>query len=133
MILQSGKPTTEQRRFGLALGTGLTVLGSILLWRGKSAGPWVLGAAAAVLLLAILWPRGLGPLERVFARLARVVTATLTYLVLTMTFFLVITPIGLVMRLLRRDPLALKRAPDRCSFWVEVEPDGPTTRPEKPY
>jgi ABC-type uncharacterized transport system permease subunit len=127
------KSPTELRRFGLALGAGLSVLGSILLWREKSAAPWILGVAATLLLLAILSPRVLGPLERVFARVARVVTAALTYLVLTLTFLLVITPIGLVMRLLGRDPLGMKPAPDQPSFWVEVEPDGPTTRPNKPY
>ncbi|MGB5879199.1 MAG: SxtJ family membrane protein [Thermoanaerobaculia bacterium] len=127
------KSPAELRRFGLALGAGLTVLGSILFWREKSAAPWILGVAATLLLLAILAPRVLGPLEKVFARVARVVTAALTYLVLTLTFFLVITPLGLVMRLLGRDPLAKKPAPDQSSFWVEVEPDGPTTRPHKPY
>jgi ABC-type uncharacterized transport system permease subunit len=127
------KTPAELRRFGLALGAGLSVLGSILFWREKSAAPWILGVAATLLLLAILSPRVLGPLEKVFARVARVVTAALTYLVLTLTFLLVITPIGLVMRLLGKDPLALKPAPDRSSFWVEVEPDGPTTRPRKPY
>lgn len=130
---QGVKSPPELRRFGLALGAGLTVLSSILLWREKSAGPWILGVAVTVLLLAILWPRALGPLEKVFARVARVVAKALTYLVLTITFFFVITPIGLVMRLLRRDLLALKPAPDQPSFWVEVEPDGPTTRPDKPY
>ena len=127
------KSPAELRRFGLALGAGLSVLGSILFWRGKSAAPWILGVAATLLLLAILSPRVLGPLEKVFARVARVVTAALTYLVLTLTYLLVITPIGLVMRLLGRDPLGMKPAPDQPSFWVEVEPDGPTTRPDKPY
>ena len=127
------KLPAELRRFGLALGAGLSVLGSILLWRDKPAAPWILGVAATLLLLALLRPQVLGPLEKVFARVARVVTAALTYLVLTITFFFVITPMGLVMRLLRRDPLALKAAPDQSSFWIEVEPDGPTTRPDKPY
>lgn len=127
------KTPAELRRFGLALGAGLSVLGSILLWRDKAAAPWVLGVAATLLLIAILGPRLLRPLEKVFARVARVVTAALTYLVLTLTFFLIITPMGLVMRLLGKDPLAMKPAPDQPSFWVEVEPDGPTSRPDKPY
>jgi ABC-type uncharacterized transport system permease subunit len=127
------KTPAELRRFGLALGAGLSVLGSILLWRDKSAAPWILAVAATLLLIAILQPRVLWPLEKVFARVARVVTAALTYLVLTLTFIFLVTPMGLVMRLLGKDPLALKPAPDQPSFWVEVEPDGPTTRPDKPY
>ena len=127
------KTPAELRVFGLALGAGLSVLGSILLWRDKSVAPWILGVAATLILIAILRPQTLWPLEKVFARVARVVTAALTYLVLTLTFILIITPMGLVMRLLGKDPLALKPAPDQPSFWVEVEPDGPSTRPGKPY
>ncbi|MGB6643238.1 MAG: hypothetical protein WBG67_20900, partial [Thermoanaerobaculia bacterium] len=55
------KSPAELRRFGLALGAGLSVLGSILFWRQKSAAPWILGVAATLLLLAILAPRVLGP------------------------------------------------------------------------
>lgn len=127
------KTVAELRRFGLTLSAGLSILGSILLWRAKSAAPWILGVAATLLLLAIFVPRLLAPLEKFFARVARVVAAALTYLVLTLTFFLIVTPIGLVMRLLGKDPLAMNPAPDQPSFWVEVEPDGPTTRPDKPY
>jgi hypothetical protein len=97
------KTPAELRRFGLALGAGLSVLGSILLWRDKSAAPWILAVAATLLLIAILQPRVLWPLEKVFARVARVVTAALTYLVLTLTFIFLVTPMGLVMRLLGKE------------------------------
>ncbi len=121
------------RRFGLAFGTAFTLLGSLLLWRGKQAGPWVLGVAALVLVAAVVYPRLLGPLEALLARIFRLVTATVTYLVLTVAFFLVVTPLGWLLRLLNKDLLALKPAPEKPSFWVPMEPDGPATRPDKPY
>ena len=124
---------TKLRRFGLAFGSGLTLLGGLLWWREKAAAPYVLGVVGVVILLALVWPRGLSPIERVFSRVARAVTAALTYVVLTLTFFLVITPIGLLMRLLGKDSLAMRADPERESFWIAVEPDGPTTRPDKPY
>ncbi|HEX4954102.1 MAG TPA: SxtJ family membrane protein [Thermoanaerobaculia bacterium] len=44
---------------------------------------------------------------------------TVSHLVLGLTWYLVITPIGLVMRLLRRDPLRLERDPAASTYWVD--------------
>jgi hypothetical protein len=123
----------ELRRFGLAFGGGLTVLGSLLLWRDKVPAPWVLVGAGVVLLSALAAPRLLRPLEWLLARLFRLVTATLTYVVLTVVFFVVLTPMGLLRRLFGKDGLGLRPDPGRSSYWVDVEPDGPGSRPDKPF
>jgi len=127
------KTVQELRKFGFAFSGGLTLLGSLLLWRGKAPAPWVLGAAAVVLTLALLAPAALRPLEKLLATIFRWVTASLTYVILVLTYYLVVTPIGIIMRLLGKDPLHLKREPSRSSFWVPVEEDGPHSRPDKPY
>lgn len=133
--MHDGKTPTirDLRRFGFAFGGGLTVLGSLLLWRAKAPAPWVLGAAGAILLLALVAPRALRPLEWLLARLFRLVTATLTYVILTVVFVVVLTPIGLVRRLLGKDGLGLRPDPDRASYWVDVPADGPASRPDKPF
>ncbi len=127
------KGKRELRRFGFALGAALALVGGLLLWRGRGAGPYLLSASVLILLTATLFPDLLRPLERLLARLARVVTGALTYVVLTLSFFLVITPIGLLARLFRRDLLGMKPARDQTSFWVSVKSDSPATRPDKPY
>jgi len=121
------------RRFGFAFGGGLTVLGSLLLWRDKPAAPYVLGVAAVVLLLGALFPRGLTPLEWLMSRLFRVVTAVLTYVILTVVFIVVLTPLGFIRRLLGKDSLGLAPDPGSLSYWVDVDPEGPASRPEKPF
>ena len=133
MSEHANRTVQELRKFGFAFTGGLTVLGSLLLWRGKAPGPYVLGAAALVLTLALLAPAALRPLEKVLATIFRWVTAAITYVVLVLTYYLVVTPMGIVMRLLGKDPLHLKREPNRPSFWVPVEEDGPHSRPDKPY
>ena len=127
------KTLSELRRFGLAFGGGLTVLGSLLAWRGRPAGPYVLGAAAVILLLAAAFPRGLAPVEWFMARLFKVVTAALTYVILTIVFLLVLTPLGLFRRLLGKDGLGLRPDRSQSSYWVDVDPEGPCSRPDKPF
>jgi hypothetical protein len=133
MSMHGPRTTRDLRRFGLALGSGLTLMGGFLTWRDRAAGPYLLGIAAALLVCGALFPRVLAPLERIFAKVAHLVTTGLTYVILVIAFFLVIFPIGLLVRLLGKDLLEMKPAPDRRSFWEPVDPEGPTSRPDKPY
>ncbi len=133
--MSGGEPKTRKqlRTFGLAFGGGLSVLGGVLYWRGLAAAPWVWGVAATVLLLGLAAPRALAPLERLMAAIFRAVTAAITWVVLTLFFFLVLTPIALVIRLTGRDLLHRRLDKGLDSYWIEVPPDGPWSRPEKPF
>jgi len=134
-MMSFGKKKTvkDLRRFGLAFGAAMTLLGSLLLWRGKAAGPWVLGLAAFAILSGLLAPKLLRPLEMVLAGLLRAVMTAVTYVVLTLAYFLVFTPIGIFMKILGKDLLDRRFPTDEESYWVPVEMDGPATRPDKPY
>lgn len=127
------KSVKDLRRFGLAFGTAMTLLGSLLLWKERAAGPWVLGLAGFAVLSALIAPQILRPLEMVLAGLLRAVMTVVTYVVLTLAYLLVFTPIGLLMRLLGKDMLDRRFPTDKESYWVPVEVDGPANRPDKPY
>ncbi|MFQ5350657.1 MAG: hypothetical protein ACE5EG_09470 [Thermoanaerobaculia bacterium] len=129
------KETHRQLRiFGFAFGGGLSVLGGILWWRGITAvPPYLWGVAAVLWLLALAAPKLLAPVEKVMATIFRAVTAALTAILLTIFFFLIITPMGLIMRVVRRDFLGKRFDRERPSFWVDIPPDGPWSRPEKPF
>jgi predicted membrane protein len=129
------RPNRRQlRTFGLAFGGGLTVLGGILWWRGITAvPPYLWGVAVVLWLLALVAPRALRPVEKVMATIFRAVTAAITAVLLTIFFYLIMTPIGLIMRLGRKDFLGKKFDPERQSYWVTVPEDGPWSRPEKPF
>ena len=127
------KSLKDLRRFGLAFGTAMTILGSLLLWRDRAAGPWVLGLAGFAVLSALIAPRLLRPLEMVLAGLLRAVMTVVTYVVLTLAYFVVFTPIGLLMKLLGKDLLDRRFPTEKESYWAPVEVDGPATRPDKPY
>ena len=127
------KTPSELRRFGLVMAAGLTVLGLLLLWRSRLAGPYLLAAGALFLLVGLTYPRLLSPLERAWMRLARALSVVMTRVVLTLTFYLLITPVGLLMRLFGGHTLGLRFEPERESYWIPVEPDGPGGRPDKPF
>ena len=127
------KSVKDLRRFGLAFGTAMTILGSLLLWKERAAGPWILGLAAFAILSGLIAPRILRPLEWVLAGLLRVVMTAVTYVVLTLAYLFVFTPIGLLMKLFGKDLLGRRFPTEETSYWVPVETDGPASRPELPY
>lgn len=127
------RTAAQAARFGFVMAVALGLLGGLLIWKGLPAGRFLLGAGVAFLVLASVAPRTLEPIERGWLwfgeRMSRVTTA----LILGLMYFLVITPIGLLKRAISGDSLGLK--PDRSArtHWVPVEPDGPGTRPTKPF
>ena len=117
----------EGRNFGLTVGIAFLVLGGILwLWRGHTTVPTVFAALGAPLVLAgLLIPGKLGPVYRAWMGFALLLSKVTTPIFMGITFFLVIGPVALVMRLLGRNPMTRKE--EGGSFWVP-RPDGPGRR-----
>jgi DMSO reductase anchor subunit len=108
----------EGRKFGLTVGIAFLVLAGLLhFWRHKEAAAAITGGLGALLVVAALAvPTHLGPLERAWMGLARVISKVTTPIFMGIVFFLVVTPLGLLMRLFGRRTL-VRRAGDK-GFWV---------------
>lgn len=133
MSLWTHKTTKQLRRFGLSFGAGLSVLSGLLWWRDKPAAPVVSGVAVSVLLLAALAPRALAPLEWLLERVFKAVTLVATYIILTVVYVLVFTPLGLAIRVFGHDTFGRRFDRSMNSYWKDVAADGPSTRPDKPF
>jgi len=121
------------RKFGITMCAALAVIGGLALWRDKASSPYLFGVSAFFLVCAVILPRALAPIEWAWMKLARYLGIVMTHVLLTLTFYLMITPIGLLLRLFRKDTLELKFDRNAESYWSPVEPDGPCSRPDKPY
>lgn len=62
---------------------------------------WLIGGSLVVAALLVL--QRLGPVERVWVALAHAISKVTTPILMGIVYFLVVTPIGLVMRLLGRN------------------------------
>lgn len=121
----------ELRRFGIGLAIILTVIGGFFDWTKSWPGPTCMALALVCVLLAIAGPRLLRPPEWLWSHLGRWLGYVSTYLILIATFYLMITPIGLVMRLLGKGGLKLKWTPGAASYWEPVIPGA--DHPDKPF
>lgn len=130
--------TKEERQkklkeFGLVMTLALSVLGGVFVWKESVICLYLFTPAAIFLLLAVFAPDVLDPVERGWMKFAEKLSVVTTYIVVAITFYLVVTPTALLMRLLRKDLLSLKFEPEKESYWVPVEEDAPGTRPYLPY
>lgn len=127
------KSTKELRKFGLVMTVPFAIIGGLMMWRGKALAPYFLALGGFFLVSGLLIPTILRPIEKAWMKFAEVLSVIMTRVILTLTFFLVITPLGLLMRMMGKDLLKMKRDPQAASYWVPVASDGPCSRPDKPY
>lgn len=111
----------ELRDFGLLLGAIFAGLFGVALplikHRPFQLWPWI----ALVLLSApaLFWPPALRPLHFVWIRLGHVLGWINQRIVLTVLFYAVLMPTGLIMRVMGRDPMARRFDRETPTYRVE--------------
>jgi hypothetical protein len=111
----------ELRKFGLLVGGVFALIGVVLLLRHRAAAPYFLSAGALLILPGLIWPRVLKPVYLAWMSLAILLGFVVSGILLTLLFFCVITPIGLVARCLGNDFLNLKLKRSAASYWQPRE------------
>jgi len=108
---------TLERSFGRAVGGVLLLIAGVLTWRGRIGAAEAVGAIGAVLVfLAFVRPSLLKRPRAVWMRGAMALGYVNARIILTVLFVLVLTPMGLIWRLIGRDPFARRR--QRWPGWV---------------
>jgi hypothetical protein len=117
----------SERAFGLVIAAFFAIIALRPLLHDVHAAPlwWALAIAAALLLLAFAVPKALRPLNKLWARLGMLLSRLVTPIVLALLFYGVVTPVAVLMRLLDKDPLKLRPAPEAESYWIARPPPGP--------
>ena len=108
----------ELREFGITVGAVIGLLGAILWWRGKEPCSYFLSLSAFLLILGLLFPIVLKPIQKIWMTIALIINWIMTRVILCFLFYLVVTPIGLLNKALGRNMLDLKFNKDAHSYWV---------------
>lgn len=108
----------DLRKFGLMVGGVFVVLGLLFLWRHPGRSPYFLWPGGTLMLLGMVLPRVLKWVYLAWMSIAFVLGFVMAHVILTLLFFLVITPIGLFARLAGKDFLSLKLDRAATSYWL---------------
>lgn len=108
----------DLRDFGLVVGGVLSLIGGVLFWRGGENSGWLLAAGVALIVSGLLVPAILRPLHKPWIALSLALGWVMTRVILTILFFLMIMPMGLIARALGKRPLMLEfKDPSKQSWW----------------
>jgi hypothetical protein len=112
----------EGRKFGLLVGGAFLVIAGVLWYRGHQTAAWVaLGLGGPLILAGLAVPGRLGPVYRAWMALAVAISKVTNPIFMGIIFFLVLTPSGLIARLLGHRPLVRQRG--SASYW-QTRPAG---------
>jgi len=117
--IKSGRK--ELREFGLTVGIIFIILGSIALWRGKQIYLYLLIPGILLVFFGLIHPAILKPLQKIWMSFSIVIGFFMSHIILSVLFYLVLTPIGLVMRLFGKDILDQRIEKNKISYWKDIE------------
>lgn len=120
-IRQLKTGASELRKFGLTVGGVFAAFGLLFLLRHKARYPYFLWPGVALMLAGVVVPRLLKYIYIAWMSVAFVLGFVVAHIILTLFFFLVMTPIGLVARLSGKDFLSLKLDRSAKTYWLPRE------------
>ena len=100
----------EFRKINLdeAKDTGLAIILILLIIEYVKRPGWLTLGTMAVLVLTMTYPAALKPLGRIWFGFSHILGTIVSKIILSLVFFLIVTPIGLVRRISGADPMRNK-------------------------
>ena len=103
-------PHFKERSFGISVGAVLLGIAAFMVWRGRITAAEITGGIGALLLVfGLTYPPLLKYPSQAWWAMAGVLGYVNARIILTVAFLIVLTPMGLIWRLIGRDPLTRKR------------------------
>ncbi|MFX0200578.1 MAG: hypothetical protein ACFFCW_31040 [Candidatus Hodarchaeota archaeon] len=124
----------EIRKFGLISFLFFSVLCALGFWRGKVVLTYFFALLSLLGIGLLLLPAPLGPIYKIWLKVAYSIGRIITTLILTLAYYLVITPSALIKHLFGGPPLPIRHDKGASSYWVaRTEPIQPKKRFSKRY
>jgi len=110
--------TKRIRKFGLVAFIFFGCLWASGIWLEKPLPVYFFGTLSALGLGFILFPLPLRPVFVAWLKIAHFLGSVVTTLILTLAYYLVMTPAALIKRILGGTPLPVKPDKNVSSYWV---------------
>src|SRR2546425_11548263 len=122
-MMQNEITIKQLRSFGLTVGGIFALIG---LWplvvHNQGARWWSLIVAVVLILPALVYPKSLFWIHKGWMAVGHVLGWINTRIILGFVFYIVVSPIGFVRRLLGKDPMGRQLRPDLESYRIERKP-----------
>jgi len=113
----------ELRQFGLLVGAVFTVIGLWpLVFRGESLRLWAIGIGGLLIAFGGILPQLLRPIHKGWMWVGHILGWINTRILLSIVFYAMVTPIGLVFRLMGKDTMRRAFAESSTTYRVIRSP-----------
>jgi len=122
---QEQAKASSDRSFGFVFVVAFAFFGLSPLFRGRPVRVWCLIVSAVVLLVALVAPGILHPLNLLWTKLGHLIGQVTNPIITALMFYLLFTPVAFLLRLTGSDLLRLKPDPQGSTYWIPRVPPGP--------
>ena len=116
---------STNRQFGLVFAALFLIIAFAPLLRHHAWRPRAVPIAVVLFAISLTRPEVLQPLNKLWARVGVLLQTVTSSIVLGVMFFAVVTPLAMLMRWVRRDPLRLHWDREAKSYWLKRAGPGP--------
>ncbi len=110
----------SNRSFGIVFFIFFLIVSLWPLMNGENIRVWSLVVSIIFLILGIINSKILNPLNSLWFKFGLFLGKIISPIVMGVVFFLVVTPTGIIMRLIGKDLLNLKKN-NSSSYWIEKQ------------
>ncbi len=110
---------SSNRAFGILFFIIFLGLGLWPITKNINPNIYLIIISIIFLLLGILNSKFLTPLNKIWIKLGEVLGRIIAPIILSIIYFLILTPISLILRILGKDLLNLKYLNNKSSYWLE--------------
>ena len=109
----------ELRQFGLLVGGIFTIIGLWpLVFRDEPMRLWAIGPGGLLIALGAILPQVLAPIHKGWMKIGHILGWVNTRILLGIVFYGLVTPIGMVFRLMGKDPMQQMFVKDTTTYRV---------------
>ena len=117
------KKNTQNRSFGLLF---FVVFLAFALWpltKANELNYYLLFAALVFLVLGLLNSKILSPLNKIWIKFGELLGKVIAPIAMAMVYFVILTPISLIVRLFGKDLIGIKFKKNVNSYWIKRKKD----------
>ena len=107
----------DLQKFGLTVGGVLVIIAVFLFWFEKPAAIYFAIIGALLILIGLIYAPILKPLNRLWMGLAIVLGFIMSRVILSIFFYLILTPISLLAKIFRKKFMDLKYDKSAKTYW----------------
>ena len=110
---------SSNKSFGLLFFAVFLILGLWPLKNGENLNLYFIAASVGFLILGLLNSKLLSPLNKLWIKLGEILGIIIAPIVMALVYFVVLTPISIIVRILGKDLLGLKFLKEKETYWIK--------------